>query len=149
MQNYHDNRVFQPLAHNKLTAMEPNAISFGEDIWNYDPIRVVLSGNGLKDADVKVQTLANLVRQKVAVRLDLSNNSLTRLNQTVFEPFLAANRLSSVVLNHNAIKCGDCGNRWLFAGKLGVVPSQAEIEMCSDDPKRSLSQFSESDFKKC
>ena len=128
--------------------MEPNAISFGEDVWTFDPIRVVLSANGLKDADIKVEIVNHLVRQKLPVVLDLSENSLTKLNGTVFQALLRANPKTSVVLNNNPIKCGDCANKWLVTDKQ-VSPSQIVLNKCADDQKRTLQQFTEQDYKKC
>ena len=141
------------LAHNalgnNLHGFEPNSLSFGEDVWQNEPIKMVLTSNGIKDVDLTSQTLSHIVQQRLYIELDLSDNSLTHLNEKVFQPFLKTNPKSSIILNNNPIKCGDCLNKWLFSDKQVSPKTQIKLIKCSDDSKRSLSQFTESDYKNC
>jgi Leucine-rich repeat (LRR) protein len=141
------------LAHNSLgnktNAIELNALSFGEDVWQNEPIKLLLSSNGIKDADLTNQTLAHIVQQRLSVELDLSENSLTHVNEKVFQGFLRANPNSALILNNNPIKCLHCGNEWLLVDKQINLKNQIRLNKCSDDTKRTLSQLTEADFKSC
>ena len=134
---------------NKIGAFEVDSLSFGEDVWQFEPIKLVLSSNGIKDNDFNGQTLAHITQQKLSVELDLSDNSLTNVNQTVFQTFIRSNPKSVLVLNNNPIKCGDCGNKWLVTDKQISPKTQIKVNKCTDDSKRSLSQFTETDYKNC
>ena len=155
------NNIFWPLrrpvtinlAHNylgnKVGAFEVDSLSFGEDAWQAEPIKLVLTSNHIKDADLNGQTFAHIAQQRLSVEINLSDNSLTHLNATVFQAFLRSNANSALILDNNPIKCGDCANKWLVSDKQVSPKNQIKLSKCSDDSKRSLSQFTETDFKNC
>ncbi|XP_054166773.1 leucine-rich repeat-containing protein let-4-like [Oppia nitens] len=154
------NNIFWPLrrplsinlAHNKLaTGLEVDALSFGEDAIQYEPIRLILSDNGFKDENLLATTFAHIVRQKLSVALDLSDNGVTKLTDKVFQDLLRANRRTTVTLNGNPIKCADCANKWIpgdiAANK--VRANQIQLTKCTDDAKRTLTQYTAADYKDC
>ncbi|CAG2103796.1 unnamed protein product [Medioppia subpectinata] len=85
------------LANNKLSAgLEVNSLSFGEDLIQFEPIKLILSNNGFKDSDLTDTTFAPIVRQKLAIDLDLTDNALTDKSDVVLNKLLKANSRSVV-----------------------------------------------------
>jgi len=137
------------LAHNKITEIGPNVLSFGEDAWNYDPIKIILSSNGLKNTVFNVQTFKHIERQKLSVQLNLSHNNLTSLDETIFHTLLKANPLSTIDVSGNPIKCGDCSHKWVFSDETLRSRKAIKLDHCSEDPTKNIWQFTLNDFKSC
>jgi len=80
------------LANNKLAkGIDVNALSFGEDLIQYETIKLVLSNNGFKDSDLTDTTFEPIVRQKLAIDLDLSDNAITAASDKVLDKLRKAN----------------------------------------------------------
>jgi len=137
------------LANNKLSEIGPNVLSFGEDVWNYEPIKIILSSNGLKDTNFNNQTFKHIEMQKLSIELNLSHNNLTHLNETIFHPLLKANPSSVIDVNDNPIKCGDCAHKWIISDEALRSKKAIKLDHCSDDTKRNIWQFTQTDFKSC
>jgi hypothetical protein len=68
----------------------------------------------LNDSSFEIGAFKNITG---SVRLDLSNNQISYLNEQVFAPFLIANQDNKIILFGNPMNCSDCRSYWLFKNK--------------------------------
>lgn len=113
------------LYNNKIDYISENAFYFLEE--SNSTLIIDLAFNKLNSSSFHVSAFNNMRRP---VKLDITENKITFLDQHVFEPFLKQNNLNKIEIN--SIDCDDCRSFWLNNGQYsdstldGIICSNKE-----------------------
>lgn len=134
------------LSNNRITNLSGSVLSFNEDVWVGDVVKVSLSSNDLDESDFHSNSFEKILAKKVPVQLDLSNNKFKFLNQSLFSPLFKSHKSSSIILDNNPFECANCANKWIVTdGQLNKT-KPIQLSSCSDNKNKTLW---ENDFKNC
>jgi len=83
--------------------------------------------------------------------IHLSENNLTYLSQSVFEPFFDENQINVMNVDKNPFVC-DCRMKWLVDKNIEtkkLMEKKVYGLICENKNKKSIWQLSDQDFNNC
>lgn len=121
------------LSHQRITYLPANAFDFERP--SNSTLYIYLGNNKLNNTSFEKGIFLN---SKRPIHLELYwNPELTYLDETVFAPFLSANKLNKISLQDNPLSC-DCNSYWMVRDK-DKYQDQLLNVMCKIGPKQTFS----------